>query len=119
MRFGYWAVRIYVCLLLMVSACAASAASLPAEVQMGLAWLKAQVQADGSVLGEAISIARQSQIRYQVLTTLHTLGEPISAEQAAPDSPPIRMMTARPWPSRYSVSNSWRAIPPSPSASFC
>src|SRR5262245_19430359 len=54
----------------------ASAQTIPANVQQGLTWLQGRVQADGSVAGEAGSIAVAQQVRSETLSTLSTLATP-------------------------------------------
>ena len=51
----------------------AAAATLSPEVQKGLSWLQAQVQADGSLAGEAASIATPLQARSEAQKTIELL----------------------------------------------
>lgn len=51
----------------------AAGATVSPEVARGLAWLQAQVKSDGSVVGEASSVAKVAQLRSEVATTLSLL----------------------------------------------
>lgn len=79
-RFSYRIV--FTCILAFMVAFPVCAESMPAEVVRGLNWLKATIQADGSIQGEGASIARPVQVRHQVLATMEALGEPVSAQLA-------------------------------------
>ncbi|MDC8011356.1 carboxypeptidase regulatory-like domain-containing protein [Tahibacter soli] len=55
------------------AAFAAPAQSPPPEVAHGLAWLRGQVQADGSITGDAASLAQADQVRGEAALTLALL----------------------------------------------
>lgn len=65
------AVGLFVSLLLFASATAQAAPS--PEIQKGLDWLQAQVQADGSLAGESASLATSMQGRTETLASLKLL----------------------------------------------
>lgn len=51
-------------------------AQVPQEVTRGLSWLQSQVAADGTITGEATSIATTVQTRSEAAVCLATLGDP-------------------------------------------
>src|SRR4051812_25233618 len=73
--------------LLGVLSLAASAAN-PPEVDRGLAWLSAQVRADGSIAGEGASVATPLQARAETLLTLRQLATAPTALAATVASEP-------------------------------
>ena len=81
MQFAGWLGRVAaLCVAFFFSCAVAQAAPSPA-IQKGLTWLQSQVQADGSLAGEAASLATPLQARSETLYTLSLLATP-SASQA-------------------------------------
>lgn len=80
MKSSPYTLRLFALLLLLLSCSVQAALPVwPTEVQNGLSWLKARIAADGSIAGEADSIAVPLQTRQEVLATLQALGEPLPA----------------------------------------
>lgn len=61
---------------------AISAQTLSTEVTLGVGWLTAQIQSDGSVVGEVTSIARAAQVRAETSLTLKQLTGALPASVA-------------------------------------
>lgn len=68
-----WVAHVFLCLALLGAGLARVQAAESTELSRGLAWLRAQIQADGAVAGEAGSIATSTQVRGEALLTLAQL----------------------------------------------
>jgi hypothetical protein len=74
MKLSGWLGRaVEVFFLVVLFNCSPAQAALSPEVQKGLNWLQSQVQADGSLAGEAASLATPLQSRNETLATLKQL----------------------------------------------
>lgn len=69
--------------------CMSAQAATTAEITRGLDWLQTQIAADGSLVGEANSVATSGQLRTEVARTLRELGREAPAgllQNLAPDA---------------------------------